>query len=119
MMSLRIMKGDRLTMLKSRFSCLPRPDVIGSSMFTCSSICCEDGPSMYTLKCKRISLLPSLFSSFLDIMKTAHQGARSDRDECHTFVFWDLSRLTMNSIAGKSGADMLLLSLSWVSETEK
>jgi len=75
------MKGDRLTMLKSRFSCLPKPDVIGSSILIYSCTCSEDGLSMYTLKCKRISLLPTLFSSFLDIMKTAYMGARSDRDE--------------------------------------
>lgn len=94
-MSLKIRKGNRLTVLQSIFSCLPRPDVTGSSVFTYYalrhmhlSICPEDQPSHIHPWCKRVSLLPSLFNSFLYILKTIHWGAKSDRGEAHAFVCW-------------------------------
>lgn len=104
-------ESDRLTMLKSRFSCLPRPDAVANSIFTYLSTCSRDGPSTYTLISKRISLLSSLFSSFLSIMKVAcWVWQRSVSCICILrSKLW--SRLTINFITVESGADT-----SWVSE---
>lgn len=108
-------KSDRLTVLKSKFPCLPMPDVVANSVFTYLSTCSRDGPSTYALISKRLSLFSSLFCSKYheDYPPGCQVWQRSVSCVCILgSKLW--STLTINFMAIKSGAD-----ISLVSETRK